>query len=65
MVTFVNVAKVRSTNPGCCYLRAGFRRAGETQGGLLAFQLLPVDMPPAASALPMHDGAQLLLAGVA
>lgn len=52
MITFVDAAKVRKKrDPGRCYLRAGFRRAGETKGGLLAFQLLPADMPPAAQAV--------------
>jgi len=48
MVTFVDAGKVRrKRDPGRCYLRAGFRRCGETKGGLLAFQLLPADMPSA------------------
>ncbi len=34
MVTFVNADKVRrKRDPGRCYLRAGFKRVGETQGG--------------------------------
>lgn len=46
MVTFVDAGKVRrKRDPGRCYLRAGFKRIGTTQGGLLAFQLLPEDMP--------------------
>lgn len=46
MVTFVDAAKVkRKRDPGRCFLRAGFRRIGETKGGLLAFQLLPSEMP--------------------
>lgn len=47
MVTFVDAGKVRSANPGFCFKKAGFRRVGETKGGLLAFQLLPAEMPPA------------------
>lgn len=46
MVTFVDAAKVRhKRDPGRCYLRAGFRRVGETTGGLLVFHLAPSDMP--------------------
>lgn len=46
MVTFVDLSKVRhKRDPGRCYLRAGFRHAGWTKGGLRALQLLPVDMP--------------------
>mgnify|MGYP001253617999 CR=1 FL=1 len=62
MVTFVNPKKIRAKrDPGRCYLRAGFRRVGETQGGLLAFQMLPVEMPPASPA----TGCALPLFGVA
>lgn len=57
IVTFVDARKVRSTNPGYCYLRAGWLRVGETQGGLLAFQQRPEDMPEAAPAL----GSQYVL----
>lgn len=48
MVTFVDAGKVRrKRDPGRCYLRAGFKRVGTTQGGLLAFQMLPREMPAA------------------
>jgi hypothetical protein len=34
MITFVDVGEVRhKRDPGRCYLRAGFRRVGETKGG--------------------------------
>lgn len=53
MVTFVNRDKVRpKRDPGRCYLRAGFRRVGETKGGLVALQMLPEDMPPAEPMKP-------------
>lgn len=53
MVTFVDASKVRhKRDPGRCFLRAGFRRAGETQGGLLAFRLAPEDMPEPSPARP-------------
>jgi hypothetical protein len=46
LYTFVNPAKVRSTNPGCCFKIAGWRRCGQTKGGggrdrLLVFERLP------------------------
>lgn len=48
MVTFVDADRVRhKRDPGRCYRKAGFRRVGETKGGLLAFQLLPDEMPDA------------------
>ena len=50
IVTFVDAGKVRrKRDPGRCYLRAGFTRIGETKGGLLAFQMLPEDMPEPAA----------------
>lgn len=53
MVTFVNPTKVRrKRDPGRCFLRAGFRRVGFTKGGLLAFQMVPEDMPAAAAPAP-------------
>ena len=55
MVTFVNADKVRhKRDPGRCFLRAGFRRCGETKGGLLAMQILPSNMPSAR--LPIIGG---------
>lgn len=46
IVSFVDASKVRAKrDPGYCYLMAGWRRVGETKGGLLAYQLLPADMP--------------------
>jgi hypothetical protein len=53
LVTFVDTAKVRPTPVhgvptwGRTYALAGFRRAGETDGGLQAWLLRPDDMPPA------------------
>ena len=48
LVTFVDASKVRhKRDPGRSYLRAGFERDGETQGGLLAFRLRPDAMPAA------------------
>lgn len=36
--SFVNPARVRSINPGCCFQKAGWRRAGVTAGGLLVLE---------------------------
>lgn len=57
MVSFVDQRKVRhKRDPGRCYLKAGFRLVGTTRkAGLLAFQLLPADMPPALAPI----GAQM------
>ncbi len=60
MVTFVDERKVRpNRTPGRVYLRSGFRAVGRTKGGLLAFQLLPEDMP-AAEAPIEHQMALVL-----
>jgi len=32
--TYVNGGKIRSTNPGYCFLRAGWQRVGKSKGGL-------------------------------
>ena len=46
IITFIDREKVkRKRDYGRCYRRAGFQLVGETQGGLLALQLLPGDMP--------------------
>lgn len=57
IITFVDASKIKSVNPGYCYLKAGFKRVGNTKGGLVALQLLPEAMP--ATAMPY--GAQLTL----
>jgi len=41
LYTFVNAAKVRSSNPGYCFLMAGWARCGVSKGGLLILELLP------------------------
>ncbi len=38
MYTYVNAQKVRSANPGCCFKKAGWKKCGETKGGLLIFE---------------------------
>ena len=61
MVTFVDTAKTRpKRDPGRCYRKAGFKPCGTTKNGLIALQLLPLDMPA-----PLHsmqdDGGQMSL----
>ncbi len=42
--TKVNPAAVRSKNPGCCFIAAGWRRCGTTQGGLIPLErIISVD----------------------
>ena len=36
--TYVNPQKVRSTNPGYCFLRAGWKRCGRTKSGLIILE---------------------------
>lgn len=51
MITFVDPKKIKPTRqPGRCFLKAGFRYVGRTKGGLIALQLLPVDMPEPCTA---------------
>lgn len=47
MISFVDPLKVRrSREPGRVFRLAGFRLVGQTKGGLLAYQILPSEMPP-------------------
>ena len=53
IVTFVNADKIRSSNPGYCYLQAGFKKVGKTKkDGLVVLQMLKINMP---SADPPHN----------
>lgn len=54
IITFVDASKVRSTNPGYCYLMAGWKHVGWTKSGKKVFQQLPDEMPAAASELIMR-----------
>lgn len=36
--TYVNPHAIRSSNPGYCFLQAGWRRCGHTRGGLLILE---------------------------
>jgi hypothetical protein len=51
MITFIDRKKVKPTIVrgkkiwGWTWIKAGFKQVGETKGGLLAFQLLPANMP--------------------
>lgn len=57
MVTFVDPSKIRAkrTPPGYCFLKAGFRHVGETEGGLVALQMMPEDMPDPLVAGRQYD----------
>ena len=54
MITLVDKKRVKPTirrgkeTWGYCYIQAGFKEVGMTKGGLLIFQILPADMPPAS-----------------
>ena len=66
LVSFVDPGKVRhKRDPGRCYLRAGFIRDGETEGGLLAFRmppgLMPSPCPPATRQLELSIGRAVRL----
>jgi hypothetical protein len=41
LYTYVNPTTIRSRNPGCCFLKAGWRRCGRTKGGLVVLEHLP------------------------
>jgi len=59
LITFVDASQVKTkANPGYCYLRAGFSAVGRTKGGLLAFQLVPAQMPPPVPPRPSRRKRQ-------
>lgn len=41
LFTYVNPRRIRSTNPGYCFKKAGFRRCGMSKGGLVILERLP------------------------
>lgn len=43
LYTYVNPRRVRSPNPGYCFLAAGWQRCGRTRGGLVVLEKLPQD----------------------
>ena len=56
MITFVDPKKTRrKRDPGRCFIRAGFKPVGFTKGGLVALQMLPIDMPEAEPALGAQE----------
>lgn len=44
--TYVDARKIRSSNPGWCFLCAGWRRAGRTKGGLVILERPALDSQP-------------------
>ena len=55
LLTYVWSAKVRSSNPGCCFKRAGWKRAGLSADGRKV--LLTKPAAQAAPALPLWRAA--------
>lgn len=41
LFTMIDPRKVRSTNPGYCFLKAGWRKCGRTKSGQLILECLP------------------------
>lgn len=41
LYTYINAGKIRSTNPGYCFQRAGWHKCGSTKGGLIIMEKLP------------------------
>jgi hypothetical protein len=44
--TFIDAEKVRSTNPGFCFLAAGWKRAGRTKKGLIILERIWRSLDP-------------------
>lgn len=43
LYTYVNPKAIRSSNPGACFLFSGWSKCGETKGGLIVLEKLPVE----------------------
>lgn len=41
LYTYVNPQRIRSSNPGCCFKKAGWRANGRTAKGLIILEILP------------------------
>lgn len=41
LYTHVDAKAIRSSNPGCCFKKAGWRKCGKTKTGLVILELLP------------------------
>lgn len=63
MVTFVKPSAVRSSNPGWCFIRAGFEPVGWTKGGHGREPLRVLSCPPERWPEPMRADGQLSLLG--
>ena len=46
LFTFVDAAKIKSSNPGYCFLKAGWRKCGVTDKGLIILDKLPSEKGP-------------------
>ncbi len=47
--TYVDGRKVKSRNPGYCFIMAGWRKCGVTKNGLLILEILPPSEAPAGA----------------
>jgi hypothetical protein len=71
MITFIDQKQVRPTKVRGCetwgwtWRKAGFREVGKTKGGLLAFQILPQDMPKPLSPIPFKSTNRRMLEAAA
>lgn len=41
LYTYVNPGKIKSSNPGYCFLMAGWKKCGASKGGLVILEKLP------------------------
>ena len=42
LFTYVNKVRIRSTNPGYCFIKAGWKKCGISLKGLIIFEQVPV-----------------------
>lgn len=46
LFTYVDSRKIKSQNPGYCFLKAGWQRCGQSKNGLILFEQMDVDATP-------------------
>lgn len=53
LYTYVDAKKIRSTNPGACFKKAGWKDVGKTKGGLRILEVLPEVKGSSISSVPV------------
>lgn len=61
LYTYVNPQSVKGSNPGFCFLKAGWRKCGMSQKGLVILEKVIVEHPYANSFLPENEPCDFVI----